>query len=158
MYPIQVISDYIINACKVEGNNSLNVLKHQKLLYYVQAWHLAFFGNDKLAFDEDFAAWVHGPVNRTIYISYKNSHSIFSELNISDIQDIESLKSIDPKMVNHINSVLEVYASLSGSELEELSHRELPWLEAREGYGQYQRCVVDISRETMGNYYRKRLE
>lgn len=157
MYPIQVISDYVIHACKVQGAVSLNVLKHQKLLYYIQAWHLAFNGEDKPAFNGEFEAWVHGPVNRTIYDQYKNSHFIYSELELKDIQNSKSIEAIDGNMVNHINTVLEVYASLSGSELEELSHRETPWLEARIGFGPYQRCEKNISQKTMYTYYKNRL-
>jgi|SRR5690606_8936426 len=156
MYSINAISDYIINACKIEGNFNLSVLKHQKLLYYVQAWHLAF--NHKPAFEGEFEAWVHGPVNRTIYNLYKDTHYIYSDMELSDIKDNNFASRLDQDIVNHINSVLEVYASMSGSELEELTHRELPWLEARDGIGPYSRCEKAISEKTMGDYYRRRLE
>jgi uncharacterized phage-associated protein len=155
MYSINAISDYIINACKVEGKLNLSVLKHQKLLYYVQAWYLAFTG--KKAFDGEFEAWVHGPVNREIYNVYKDSHYIYDELRLQDIKDTSFHEKLDIDIVNHINSVLEVYASLSGSEIEELTHREKPWQEARGELSPYQRCENPISEETMMNYYRQRL-
>lgn len=156
MYSINAISDYIINACKIEGNFNLSVLKHQKLLYYVQAWHLAFHG--KTAFDGEFEAWVHGPVNRTIYNLYKDTHFIYSDMNLDDIKDSDFANKLDLDIINHINSVLEAYASLSGSELEELTHREQPWLEARNGISPYSRCETTISEKTMADYYRRRLE
>ncbi|MDM1295304.1 DUF4065 domain-containing protein [Sphingobacterium sp. N143] len=155
MYSINAISDYIISACKTDGNQDLSVLKHQKLLYYVQAWYLAF--NGKPAFDGKFEAWVHGPVNREIYNLYKDSHSIYAELGLVDIKTSDFNKNLDQDIINHLNSVLEVYASLSGSELEELTHREKPWLEARGGISPYQRCTNVLSEETMANYYRQRL-
>lgn len=155
MYQIQDISDFVINACKVEGNSSHNVLKHQKLLYYIQAWYLAF--NNKPAFEGNFEAWVHGPVHRTVYNLYKNSHYIYSELEINDIKNPMFAQGLDQDIINHINIVLEVYAPLSGSELEELTHRERPWLEARGNISPYQRCEAIIPDETMAQYYRQRL-
>jgi len=39
---INLVCDYIIQRV-LTGGEKLNVLKLQKLLYYVQAWHLAFY-------------------------------------------------------------------------------------------------------------------
>jgi len=58
---------YIINSKKY---TNLSHLKLQKLLYYIQSWHLVFF--DKKLFDDDFQAWVHGPVSRKIYDTFKD--------------------------------------------------------------------------------------
>lgn len=44
-------------------------MKLQKLVYYAQAWHLAFFG--RALFEEDIEAWPHGPVVRDLYIQFK---------------------------------------------------------------------------------------
>ena len=65
MATIIQISDYVIFRCKAEGDTDLNCLKHQKLLYYIQAWHLAFFGIK--AFEGDFQAWIHGIKIQNIY-------------------------------------------------------------------------------------------
>jgi len=35
--------------------------------------------------------------------------------------------------LSHINSILEVYAALSSTQLERLTHHEDPWIEARTG-------------------------
>ena len=50
------------------GLTSCN-LKLQKLVYYAQAWHLAL--RDVPLFEEDFEAWVHGPVIPALYQEYK---------------------------------------------------------------------------------------
>ncbi|QRQ59970.1 Panacea domain-containing protein [Sphingobacterium multivorum] len=155
MYSVNAISDYIINACKLQGNTALNILKHQKLLYYVQAWHLAFY--DRPAFNEEFEAWVHGPVNRSIYNSYKDTHSIYSELEIYDVKDTNFYTQLDPPINNHINSILDVYAKFSGSELEEMTHNEDPWINARIGFNPYQICEKVIPKQSMREYYKKRL-
>ena len=56
----------LVIADLLDANTELTVLKVQKLLYYCQAWHMAFYDGRRL-FDGPFEAWVHGPVNRTIY-------------------------------------------------------------------------------------------
>ena len=55
---VHKITDLIASKFVVGG--ALSVLKLQKLLYYVEAWHVAFF--NKMLFDDEFQAWVHGPV------------------------------------------------------------------------------------------------
>ena len=64
---ISDIADYFITKNHEYGDYITN-LKLQKLVYYAQAWYLAFL--DKPLFDEDFEAWVHGPVNRDLYDRY----------------------------------------------------------------------------------------
>ena len=39
--------------------------KLQKLCYYAQAWYLALYKNKLI--DGYFEAWVHGPVNSSLY-------------------------------------------------------------------------------------------
>ena len=52
------LADYYIWFANDVGSYLSNH-KLQKLLYYAQAWYLAF--EDTPLFDEDFEAWVHGP-------------------------------------------------------------------------------------------------
>ena len=49
-------------------------LKLQKLLFYVDAWHLAFF--DQPLVDEDFRAWVHGPVLTSVWHAVKDASKL----------------------------------------------------------------------------------
>ncbi|AZI38537.1 Panacea domain-containing protein [Epilithonimonas vandammei] len=155
METVQNISDYIIYRLKSEGNQSLSFLKLQKLLFYTQAWHLAFTGDP--LFDEKFQAWIHGPVSRQIFDNYKNSKYMYSEMTLKDIIS-ERYKSIKPEIKVHVDSVLDSYASFSSSELETMTHQEEPWLSAREGFDEYQRCEVEISEDLMRKYYGARLQ
>ena len=50
---------------------SISPLKLQKLLYYIQAWHMVYFDKQSL-FDEEPEAWVNGPVYRQIYDEFKD--------------------------------------------------------------------------------------
>lgn len=149
------ISDYVIFRCKVEGDTDLSALKHQKLLYYIQAWHLAFF--EKKAFEGDFQAWIHGPVNRDIYELYKGKKYLYSEMTMDDLVDNDIAQKLDNNIKQHIDIILDAYAKFSATELETMTHNEKPWIEAREGFLPNERCEKIINPETMKTYYASRL-
>ena len=155
MATIFEVSDYIIFRLKSEGDVDLNTLKHQKLLYYVQAWFLAF--NGKKMFNGDFQAWLHGPVNRDIYDYYKDKKYLYSEISIKDITNISNIEKLSTDDKLHIDTILESYAVFSSTQLEHMTHNEKPWIEARNGYEPYQRCEEIINPETMIAYYANRL-
>ena len=93
MATINQISDYVIFRSKAEGDADLSALKHQKLLYYIQAWHLAFNGTP--AFEADFQAWIHGPVNREIYELYKDKKYLAERVGM--VKDIRAFLSAELK-------------------------------------------------------------
>jgi len=63
------VAKYIIAEFH-EAEDFITNMKVQKLLYYVQGWHLGLYGAP--VFDEQFQAWVHGPVQYEVYNEYKN--------------------------------------------------------------------------------------
>jgi uncharacterized phage-associated protein len=146
--------DYIVLKVKRAGE-SLNLLKLQKLLYYAQAWHLAFHGEP--LFVGKFQAWIHGPVNREIYDRFVGNKSLYSEVSEEDIGAGFDFDAVTEEQRNHIDRVLEVYAKFRGSQLEDMSHREDPWIEARQGYRPTERCEKEIDEESMRRYYANRV-
>lgn len=146
--------DYIIVKLS-EGGIFLNVLKLHKLLYYCQAWSLAF-GRGRL-FPSAFQAWVHGPVSREIYDRFVRSKALYSTVGVGDVRVGFNPHTLPETERALINSVLEVYAPLSGDQLEEMTHREDPWIEARRGVLPSARSENYISEMTMQNYYAARL-
>ena len=155
MHAINQIADFIIFRLTSEDVAGIPNLKLQKLLYYVQAWHLAFY--QKPLFDGKFQAWIHGPVNREIYDRFKENKLLYSTLDCDDLLDRNINETIDEKTQEHINNILESYARFSGTELEIMTHREDPWLEARKGFSPMERCENEISEQTMKSYYGNRL-
>lgn len=148
-------TDYIILKTTVEAGVRLNLLKLQKLLYYVQAWYLAFY--DKPLFAGRFQAWIHGPVNRELYNRYSFTKNLYSEVSSEDIRPTFDPSKLDQQARMHIDTVLEVYAKFTGSQLEEMTHSETPWIEARQGYESNQRCEAFLNEETIKTYYKNRL-
>lgn len=153
MYSINDIVDYIILKVKAEDSfASLINLKLQKLLYYIQAWSYGI--NNKPLFNGEFQAWIHGPVNKTIYDRFNISKYLYSEINLSDVMNSNvTLADNDAEFVDFI---LENYLKYSGAELEKLSHSEPPWKKTRGSLGSNERCEKVISSELMKEYYAKK--
>ncbi|MBO9194310.1 SocA family protein [Rhizobium sp. 16-449-1b] len=149
------VSDYIVVKLR-EGGVFVNVIKLHKLLYYVQAWHLAF--NRGEFFPNRFQAWVHGPVSRDVYDRYKDTKTMYSSVDISDIRPgFDPSKDLNAYERAHIDAILEVYANFTGDQLEEMTHLEQPWLEARAGVPASARSENYLSEETMKSFYAARL-
>lgn len=153
MITIDDIADYIIHRSAEDGR-PLNLLKLQKLAYYVQAWHLALYY--KPLTSARFQAWVHGPVSRQLYDRFK-SNMLYDVVTVADIRPGFSAARLPQEAREFMNAVLDEYGKFSGSQLEELTHKEKPWADARVGFGEFDRCENEISEETMGAYYRARL-
>ncbi len=152
---INDVCNYIIKSV-LESEESLSNLKLQKLLYYVQAWHLVF--ENKPIFDEEFEAWVHGPVSRIIYNRFLHNKSLYSDIEISDIPPSFSPNRLTQDQRTHIDRVLQTYAKFSGSQLEEMTHREEPWIKARKNVEPWERCTNHIEKSLMNKYYSQRLQ
>ena len=141
---VNVVCDYVTVRLN-EAGAPPSVLKLHKLLYYVQAWHLAFFGRPLFA--SSFQAWVHGPVSRPIYDRFKDNKSMYSRVLTDDIKPSFDLDSMPKAARRHVDTVLESYAEYTDTQLEELTHREKPWKDARKGYAPSDRCEVNIKNE-----------
>lgn len=152
MTTIDDVSDYIISKVAQDG---LSFLKLQKLLYYCQAWYLAF---DKgQLFQGRFQAWVHGPVNREIYDCYKDKKALYSSVTFGDIKPDFSYDKISPERRAHIDAILSVYCKFTGDQLEAMTHDEAPWIVARGGIPLHARCENEIDERLMGKFYKARL-
>jgi len=128
--PYKELADYFISLSNETGNLISN-LKLQKLLYYAQAWHLAYFENRLI--NEDFEAWVHGPVLPKAYLEFCDFgwKPIFKEhLNQNFINNFCS-EIITQKQCELLNDVVNEYFGLTAFQLEKLTHSENPWKIAR---------------------------
>lgn len=151
-----IIADYFISFSN-EVQDPITNLKLQKLVYYSQAW---FYAKNKAPlFDEDFEAWIHGPVIPSLYNTYRHFgwHNIVRE----DLGD-SSLKTIKGKLGKEISDVLfdiiNEYYRLTGFELEQLTHNEDPWKQARIGLKDDEPSNVIIKKIWIRNYYSKFIE
>lgn len=144
------ISDYFLAVANSTGD-FLSNLKLQKLVYYTQAWHLAMFGAP--LFDEDFQAWVHGPVLVKLYNDYK--HFGFRPIIRDDLDELK-LTELELNLADKIifiNEIVREYYPLSAYQLERLTHSEEPWQKARKGLQPDESSNEIIRREWMVDYY-----
>lgn len=147
--PNQIASWFICSIDR-EAGDAITHLKLQKLLYYAQAWSMVFDG--KSLFVEDFEAWAHGPVLRSIYDLYKDYGYDSIPPKIQD--DI----AIPEDAEATLKEVYRVYGEKSAKALENLTHSEAPWIEARKGYEPQERCSVVITKESMLECYKEMLD
>lgn len=140
------LSKYII--CKMnEKGKKINHLKLQKLLYYIQAWHLVY--TEEPLIEEDFEAWLHGPVNRNVWNYYKKFSIMLDELPCEKNINI----NLTEEQEQIIDDVLDEYGTKSGYYLECLTHVEDPWKDARtKGEN------TIICKEKMEEYYSKLID
>jgi uncharacterized phage-associated protein len=72
--------------------------KLQKLVYYAQAWSLAF--TEKPLFPEKFEAWIHGPAVPSLYRKFKKF----------GFKPVESQNlNFNPQSLSHTNILDEVW-------------------------------------------------
>lgn len=96
----------------------IGTMKVHKLLYYCQGWHAAHFGDP--LFTESVMAWEMGPVVGELWYQERNSD-----------ESVESGDGeLDEGQLNTIGYVVSHYGSLSGNELQRLTHTEEPWMVA----------------------------
>jgi len=135
---------------------SMNHLKLQKLIYYVEAYHLAHFEGESLI-KEDFEAWVHGPAVKKVWAYYKGDSILYGDISISRKDAKEIVKKVTEllghEQIDLIDDVLTEYGDKSSYYLESLTHEELPWTEARRGIPIDQNSQAVISKNTMEKYY-----
>lgn len=128
------VARYLIAKRDLTGDMQL-----EKLLYYAQAWSLAWTGN--ALFGEEIEAWSNGPVVRSVWAAKK----------YGDIEpDAEAIRPDERAIVD---AVWAYYGDKGGRRLSRLTHQEDPWKEARRGLAEDARSTSPISRASMLRYY-----
>jgi uncharacterized phage-associated protein len=135
---MRVATVFDVAAYILGREGAMTALKLQKLVYYAQAWSLAWTGRP--LFPEPVEAWERGPVVRTLWEAHRGQFLV------------ECLPQGDPTQLDAaardiIDAVLSHYGHLSPDALSELTHQEAPWREtfARGG------GVIDL--DTLRAYY-----
>ncbi len=143
------ITDWILSKIDFEAGDTISPLKLQKLLYYCQAWHITIF--DKKIINEDFEAWAHGPVLRSVYKRFAGFHYMNESIDINKIE--LQIPNINKDSENLLLEVLSVYGNKNASYLEKLTHSETPWIEARGSLKEFERSDSLISNKTIKEFY-----
>jgi len=114
----------------------------QKLLYFTQAWHLAWTGHPMFA--DEFQAWAHGPVQPDVYRDYEHG-SLKAQASLDAIPD-----QYDK---TYAKAVYDFYGRYDGGTLASITHAELPWQEARGDTPEGASSNAIISTGSMTRFY-----
>ena len=147
------VEDFFISLSNETGNLISN-LKLQKLLYYAQAWHLAKF--KKRLFDDSFQAWVHGPVLPGSYHDYKQFR--WKPINVENLEEsfhTSFMENLSDEQSEIMRDVVVEYFGENAYELELMTHKEYPWLMARNGMPIDEPSENVIEDQWMIDYYGK---
>jgi uncharacterized phage-associated protein len=151
--PVDVARYLIHLATPVEDEDAdcLSLLRMQKLLYYVQGWHLAACG--KPLFLGRIEAWTHGPVVREVYPQFRK----FGWSSIPPSEGSDS-PDLSPKEKAFVRAVWEQYKKHSAWALSAMTHTEAPWLSARATLGPNEPSEVEITNQSMQAFFSPRLD
>ena len=132
--------------------------KLQKMLYFAYSWYLTFMNErideleDRL-FNNNFEAWIHGPVDPSIYAKYKGyGGSKIPQYRGEIVQLEEEVEEI-------MDEVWDIYGRYSGNELESISHQHDPWKDTRKASrcADFDWCDAKITDGCIYKYYTAQL-
>lgn len=135
------IANKIISKTDLEHGDTISNLKLQKMMYYQQGFHLAYFGTP--LFDEDIVVWQYGPVVPSVYQEYKS----FESNSISTSKEGISLSDDEEEL---FNNVYEEYNQFSAVALMKMTHEETPWKTTE--------INSVISRDKMAAFFKTQIE
>lgn len=133
------VAQYIL-----ERLGPMTTMKLQKLVYYCQAWHIAW--TDDVIFKSRIEAWADGPVVPELFNKHRGA------FRISGISGAKSA-NLSRKEKDTIDKVMKFYGDKSPQWLIDLTHQEGPWREARAGVPDRVGSSRVITPESMGRYY-----
>lgn len=114
------IAKKIICKTDMEHGDTISNLKLQKLLYYMQGFHLAFFGTP--FFNESVEAWTYGPVVPVVFQEFKKFKK--RAINPENYHDELVLADDEQQM---FDMVYNEYNRFSAVALMNMTHNEGPW-------------------------------
>lgn len=142
----KTVAHYFLSRSIPNTNRSITHLKLQKLVYYAQAWHLAL--RETPLINDDFEAWIHGPVCPNLYYEYRG----YGYHDIPAVDD-EKVNINDTGVEQVLEAVWTAYGSFDGKYLEELTHQETPWNIARQNLTKWSHSNKIISHQSMKDFY-----
>lgn len=141
------VINYIMNS----NVSDITPKKLQHLLYYSYIWNLTL--NNKILFNNCFKAGIHGPVIQEVDNKFNRYRGINIPTKLFNSDYILSDDEIDI-----INQVLNIYGKFNGNELESISTKELPWVDARQHISPIQMSNNQISNESIYDFYSKNIK
>ncbi len=150
-YPLTAndAADWFLSRIDRDAGEAITHLALQKLLYFAQAWYLANKG--KPLFAEDFQAWAHGPVIRSIYDRFKGSSWEALPAPTSAVEVKGSASEL-------LELVFNKYGGYGAKKLEDLTHEKgAPWHTIRNDLPSEARCEDVIPKDLIRDYFGEKI-
>ncbi len=129
-------------------------IKLQKIVYYLEAYHLALFGTSLI--DDEFEAWVHGPVSKKLWRAF-SEYGVYTPIRFDSSQSAEIEARFEAETTeaqrDFVDRLIRGIKGKTGDQLEAMTHQEAPWKEARKGLYPGQPSSRRISKLMMRDYY-----
>lgn len=142
------VAKWFINKVNREAGDSITHLKVQKLLYFAEAWHQVIVERD--LFDEQIEAWAHGPVVREVYA--KLADFGWQALDSNE----EPSQEFPKETLDVLELVVDLYDQFTAKQLEDMTHADSPWLDARGGIAPEARCANVIAKPAIKAYFKEK--
>lgn len=143
-YPVARIANQLLLYAANDGAELMSNMKLQKMLYYQQGFHLAYFGTP--LFDDEIEAWMYGPVVPAMYDKFKD----FGRAGIEPQAD-DTFYFANSQERALFFEVCKVYGAYSAIGLMNMTHNEMPWQSTPTGEGNI------ITRDKMRKFFKTRL-
>lgn len=120
----------------------------QKITYYAYSWYLVKNNKDNNIInrlvEQHPEAWIHGPVFYDLYeeMTYNRNGFLARQENLHD------------NTKDFLDIIINIYGKYTGNQLEDLTHNELPWNEARHGLPNDVRSREELKDEVIYSYYK----
>lgn len=129
----------------LEKEGEMTAMKLQKLCYYAQAWSLVW--DERPLFDQRIEAWANGPVCVDLYNTHRGKFLLVAKSVTGDASNL------DDDAIETIDAILKTYGDKSASWLSALTHKEAPWVNARNNLPEGERGSNEITHASMAEYY-----
>lgn len=110
------VADHIVQRC-IDTGQSISNLKLQKMLYF--AWIGYYKKTQTRLFNDQFLAWILGPVVHGVYLSYR----IFGAMPISYVPTNRVPSKLTPEVEGFLSDFTDSQRDVTGNRLVKRSHR-----------------------------------
>ncbi len=142
-------AEYILHK-----SEEINHLKVQKILYFLEGYHLAVFG--KSLIEGQFQAWKYGPVVPEVYQQYKTNSILYNNIKKQELSDC-FVCGLSGEQLWLVNYVIDVCNKFDADMLRDITHQQIPWVDARQGLNENENSNRIISKKQIQQWFKKEL-